>query len=87
MTITVYKKPQCFQCDKTIEKFTTAGLPVEVVDVTENPDALAYVKDDLGYTGAPVVVVSEHDHWSGLRPDHIARVIAGGGLDDETPGA
>jgi len=87
MTITVYKKPMCFQCDKTIEKLTTAGLPVEVVDVTENPAALAYVKDDLGYTGAPVVVVSEHDHWSGLRPDNIARVIAGGGLDDETPGA
>jgi len=85
MTITVYKKPQCFQCDKTIEKFTTAGLPVEVVDVTENPDALAYVKDDLGYTGAPVVV-SEHDHWSGLRPDHIARIIAGGGGDDEILG-
>jgi glutaredoxin-like protein NrdH len=32
------------------------------------------------------VVVSEHDHWSGLRPDHIARVVAGGGADNETPG-
>ena len=84
--ITVYKKPQCFACTKTIEKFEAAGLEVKVVDVTENPGALTYVKDDLGYTGAPVVVVSEHDHWSGRRPDHIARVIAGGGADNETPG-
>jgi glutaredoxin-like protein NrdH len=84
--ITVYKKPQCFQCDKTIERFQAAGMAVTIVDVTENPDALAYVKDDLGYTGAPVVVVSEHDHWSGLRLDNIMRVIAGGGADDETLG-
>jgi glutaredoxin-like protein NrdH len=84
--ITVYKKPQCFACTKTIEKFEAAGLPVHVVDVTENPNALAYVKDDLGYLSAPVVVVSEHDHWTGLRLDHIERVIAGGGADDETPG-
>ena len=84
--ITVYKKPQCFACTKTIEKLEGAGLDVDIVDVTENDDALAYVKDDLGYTGAPEVEVSEHDHWSGLRPDHIARVIAGGGADDETPG-
>ncbi|MCJ0700256.1 hypothetical protein FRIG_03755 [Frigoribacterium faeni] len=84
--ITVYKKPQCFQCDKTIEKFQAAGLAVDIVDVTENSDALAYIKDELGYLSAPVVVVSEHDHWSGLRLDDIARVIAGGGSDDETVG-
>jgi len=51
--ITVYKKPQCFACTKTIEKFEAAGMAVTIVDVTENADALAYVKDDLGYTGAP----------------------------------
>ncbi|WP_054146472.1 glutaredoxin domain-containing protein [Frigoribacterium sp. RIT-PI-h] len=84
--ITVYKKPQCFQCDKTIEKFQDAGLAVNIVDVTENPDALVYIKEDLGYLSAPVVVVSEHDHWSGLRLDNIMRVIAGGGGDDETVG-
>lgn len=82
--ITVYTKPDCFKCDKTREKFKAAGLAFNVVDVTENAAALAYVKEDLGYFEAPVVVVSEHDHWSGLRPDCIIRVIAGGGTDAET---
>lgn len=67
---------------KSTEQFEAAGLPVYVV---ENPDADAYVKDNLGYLSAPVVVVSEHDHWTGLRPDHIERVIAVGGANNETP--
>jgi hypothetical protein len=32
------------------------------------------VVDELGYTEAPVVVVDEHDHWSGFRPDQIDRI-------------
>ncbi|MGT2462859.1 hypothetical protein [Sinomonas atrocyanea] len=27
--------------------------------------------EDLGYSQAPVVVVDEHNHWSGFRPDCI----------------
>jgi glutaredoxin len=45
-----------------------------VVDVTENAAALAYVTEDLGYMQAPVVVVDEHDHWSGFQPDEISRI-------------
>jgi len=82
--ITVYKKPACFGCTKTIEKFTAAGIEHVVVDVTESPDALAYITDDLGYQQAPVVVVSEHDHWSGLQPAQIDRVIRAGATDAET---
>jgi hypothetical protein len=33
------------------------------------------VIEDLGYTEAPVVVVSDEDHWSGFRPDQIDRLI------------
>ena len=57
---------------------------MNIVDVTENANALAYVKDDLGYLSAPVVVL-EHDHWTGLRLN-IERVIAGRWADDETAG-
>jgi len=82
--ITVYSKPNCVQCAATYRSLDSEGLEYQVVDVTTNGNALAYVKGDLGYLGAPVVVVSEHDHWTGFRPDCIDRIATGGGLDNET---
>lgn len=81
--ITVYTKPDCMQCRMTYKAMDAKGLAYQVVDVTENANALEYVKD-LGYLTAPVIVVSEHDHWGGFRPDHIDRVAAGGATEDET---
>ena len=57
------------------------GVPYTVVDVTENAAALEYVSDDLGYSAAPIVVVDEHNHWAGFRPDLIAALA-----QNETPG-
>ncbi|KJQ52620.1 hypothetical protein [Microbacterium sp. SA39] len=38
-----------------------------------------YVKNlDPTYTQAPIVVVDEHDHWNGFRPDCIDRIAAAG---------
>ena len=81
--ITVYSTPSCQQCRLSYLALDAKGLTYEVVDVTENSAALAYVRE-LGYLTAPVVVVSEHDHWNGFRPDQINRVAAGGAVDDET---
>lgn len=80
--ITVYSKPDCMQCRMTYTVLESKGLPYRVVDVTENADALSYVKE-LGYMTAPVVVASEHDHWGGFQPDQIARLAAGDGTEDE----
>ena len=81
--ITVYSKPDCMQCRMTYRALDSQGLPYEVIDVTESDAALTYVKE-LGYLTAPVVVVSEHDHWGGFRPDNIDRVASGGATEDET---
>jgi glutaredoxin-like protein NrdH len=62
MTITVYSKPMCVQCDATKRAFTKAGVSFDVVDITEDASALA-----------PVVVAGE-DHWSGFRPDKIKAI-------------
>jgi glutaredoxin-like protein NrdH len=72
MTITVYSKPMCVQCDATKRAFTKAGVSFDVVDITEHASALAHVKS-LGYVQAPVVVAGE-DHWSGFRPDKIKAI-------------
>lgn len=68
----VYSKPACMQCTMTYRALDKAGVPYTVVDVTENAAALEYVSDELGYSAAPIVVVDEHNHWAGFRPDLIA---------------
>lgn len=67
--ITLYSKPACVQCTMTKKALEKKGLAYTEVDLTQNPAALEYVTEDLGYSQAPVVVVDEHSHWSGFRPD------------------
>lgn len=69
MSITVYSKPSCVQCDATYRALNKQGLDYEVVDITTDPEALESVKA-LGYQQAPVVF-ADGDHWSGFRPDKI----------------
>ncbi len=74
-TITIYTTgPQCMQCTMTARAFEAAGVDTELVNVRDNEAAFAYITDELGYSQAPVVVVDEHDHWAGFRPDQIDRV-------------
>lgn len=72
--ITVYSTPHCMQCKMTYVALDAKDIPYTVVDLRENPAALEYVTGELGYTQAPIVVVSDDDHWSGFRPDMIERI-------------
>jgi glutaredoxin-like protein NrdH len=74
--ITLYSKPACVQCTATKRALDKAGLAYSEVDLTQNPAALEYVTEDLGYSMAPVVVVDDESHWTGFRPDLIARAAA-----------
>lgn len=69
MAIVVYKKPSCRQCKQTIQALDRKGLDYELIDISEDENALAFVKD-LGYLQAPVIVTDEN-HWSGYDPDKI----------------
>ncbi|MCP3424472.1 glutaredoxin-like protein NrdH [Rothia sp. AR01] len=72
MSVTVYTKPACVQCNATYRALDKRGVAYDVVDVTEDAQALEHIKG-LGYMQAPVVV-TESDHWSGFRPDKIAEL-------------
>lgn len=72
--VVLYSKPNCQPCRMTKRTLDAAGIHYAEVDVTTDPGALAYVKDTLRYSGAPVVYVSTIDgdvHWQGLQPDLI----------------
>jgi glutaredoxin-like protein NrdH len=73
--VTVYTKPDCPQCTMTKKQLDKLGIDHDTVDVTQDPDAHAYVTG-LGYASAPVVVVNDGEsHWSGFRPDHLRGLV------------
>lgn len=72
MTITVYSKPACVQCTATTRALDAKGIAYDLVDLTQDEDAMALVQG-LGHRSAPVVVAGQ-DHWGGFRPDMIGRL-------------
>ena len=68
-TITVYSKPACVQCTATTRALEARGLAYQLIDLTEDDQAMDLVTS-LGYRQAPVVVAGEA-HWAGFRPDMI----------------
>lgn len=68
--VTVYSLPNCVQCDSTKRLLTRNEVSFNEVDLSQDSDALAMIRE-LGYNAAPVVMAGE-DHWSGFRPDKLA---------------
>lgn len=58
--------------EKSLGEAAYAELVIEV-DVAENPAALAFVQDTLGYQAAPVTYFQGRK-WSGFHPDDTAEV-------------
>lgn len=69
MTITVYTKPNCPQCEATKRQLTRQGLDFNVIDLTQDPTALDTLRA-AGFMQAPVVM-TDNDSWAGYRPDKI----------------
>ena len=69
MSITLYTKPACVQCNATKKALDRAGLDYDTVDISANDEARDYVMA-LGYVQAPVVEANG-EHWSGFHPDRI----------------
>jgi glutaredoxin-like protein NrdH len=63
--VTVYTTPSCQQCEMTKRVLTKHGVEHDVVDLSQDEDALNYVRE-LGHSSAPIVVAGD-DHWSGFR--------------------
>ncbi|MFJ4030155.1 glutaredoxin family protein [Paenarthrobacter sp. NPDC089989] len=71
---TVYTKPGCPNCDKTMAYFDRKGITYTAVDITKVPAALEFISEDLGYSEAPVVVSADGtDRWSGIRMDKLTQ--------------
>ncbi|NDK30576.1 glutaredoxin-like protein NrdH [Nesterenkonia haasae] len=74
MSVTIYTKPACVQCNATYRALDKNGVTYKSVDISQDADALERVRA-LGYMQAPVVI-TDSDHWSGFRPDKISELAA-----------
>lgn len=75
MRVTVYTKPSCVQCNATYRALDKAGIEYTSIDITVDAEARDLVMA-LGYLQAPVVITDTGDHWSGFRPDRLAKLAA-----------
>ena len=68
--ITLYTKPNCFQCEATKKELVKKGIEFKLVDLTK--DEIAFDKvSALGYRSAPVVYIEENNHWAGFQVDKL----------------
>lgn len=74
-SVTVYSQPGCQACRATTRFFTTAGVPVEELQIADYPH-LSTMLINKKQTAMPYVVVNDGedntlDSWSGLKQTRI----------------
>ncbi|MBM6700475.1 glutaredoxin-like protein NrdH [Bifidobacterium pullorum subsp. saeculare] len=70
MSVTVYTKPNCPQCEATKRQLDKRGIAYAAVDIASTPGVLETLQA-AGFRQAPVVVTSSGHAWAGYRPDKI----------------
>ena len=70
--IKVYSKPNCMQCSFAKKYLDDKGVKYEEIDVINDKEALAMLRDK-GFSEMPVVDVNGEFH-TGFRPEVLARV-------------
>ncbi len=74
MTVTIYSKPNCPQCDLTKRDMDILGVEYEAIDITKHQDQLERLAD-MGYRSAPVVQ-TDHEIWSGYDQEKIKGLVS-----------
>ncbi len=74
MTVTVYTKPSCVQCDATKRSLDKLGVQYDTVDITVDLEAFDKIVA-MGFKSAPVVITDD-DAWAGFNPDKINGLVA-----------
>lgn len=78
MTIVVYTKPNCIQCEWTKRRLAADGIAFQAIDVTEDSDAMAKAERLSATLGRQMpIVVAGDQAWSGFRDDLIRKLKEG----------
>lgn len=71
--ITIFSKPNCVRCEMAKRYLDDKGVPFEEIDVLQDAEALAMLRD-AGYSEMPVVDVNGEFH-TGFRPELLAKAV------------
>jgi glutaredoxin-like protein NrdH len=71
MSVKVYTKYGCPQCDMTKTVLNGEGIEFETVNVEDDEAALKYIKEDLGYSSMPVTIKEGHNPIVGFNPERF----------------
>lgn len=69
MSVELWTKPDCRNCDRTQMLLTQRGIEYSTRSFIEEPQLLEEARA-RGFASAPVVIADD-DAWCGLRPDKI----------------
>lgn len=69
MSVTVYTKPACVQCEATKRLMDKLKIEYSTVDITVDTDAFDMLISK-GFQAAPVVITND-DSWAGFNPEKI----------------
>lgn len=73
MTVTVYTKPNCVQCDATKRSLTKLGIEFNTIDATQD-EKVYNMLVEKGFKAMPVVNADD-EWWSGFNPDKINGLV------------
>lgn len=71
--VTVYSQPNCYQCRLTIQHFKDRGVTPNVIDISQDAEADAYVRT-MGIRSMPIVETQDNVRWGGFQPDELKKV-------------
>ena len=71
--IKIYSKPNCMACNFSKKYLDDKGVKYEEIDVFQDDDALAMLRDK-GFSQMPVVDVNGEFH-TGFQPNKLAKVV------------
>ena len=71
--ITVYSKPNCHSCEFAKKYLDNKGVPFEEIDVFQDAEALAMLRDE-GFSQMPVVSMDGEFH-TGFQPNLLAKAV------------
>lgn len=74
MTITVYSKPNCPQCDLTKRDMDILGIEYNTIDISQQHDQLERLSN-LGFRSAPVVE-TDAETWAGYNQEKIKNLVS-----------
>lgn len=73
--IKIYAKQDCPMCKMTKKVLDKDGVDYDVIDLTEINDEtkvhLTYLKEQLGYSSLPVIVLQDGTHFNGFQPTKL----------------